>query len=276
MTMQRAEDRAARYQTILGELSSVQQFRYGTGRDYAQGLLGRSEVLAMVPKLILDKPLLAKLVARRFPFVLVDESQDTFAEVVNALRHIAEKQPKFALGFFGDPMQKVYTTGIGAIHVPGGPDGWSALTKPENFRSSLRVLELINAIRESASDALVQESGLAETDQRDGELTFVVLPTSENRSASLNHTLQWLRDQSAIGAGMTQTARRPARYSSSPTGWPLAGSGSTDSTTDFMPAERCATPSTKEPHGPSRSSGSPSSRSSQRRATLATSWSRYS
>ena len=200
MTMQRAEDRAARYQTILGELSSVQQFRYGTGRDYAQGLLGHSEVLAMVPKLILDKPLLAKLVARRFPFVLVDESQDTFAEVVNALRHIAEKQPKFALGFFGDPMQKIYTTGIGAIHVPGGPDGWSALTKPENFRSSLRVLELINAIRESAGDALVQESGLAETDQRDGELTFVVLPTSENRSASLNHTLQWLRDQSAIGA----------------------------------------------------------------------------
>jgi DNA helicase-2/ATP-dependent DNA helicase PcrA len=154
----------------------------------------------MVPKLIMDKPLLAKLVARRFPFVLVDESQDTFAEVVNALRHIADKQPNFALGFFGDPMQKIYTTGVGAIHVPEGPDGWSVLAKPENFRSSLRVLELINAIRTSAGDPLVQESGLAEADQSDGELTFAVLPTSENRSASLKHTLQWLRDQSAIGA----------------------------------------------------------------------------
>ena len=154
----------------------------------------------MVPKLIIDKPLLAKLVARRFPFVLVDESQDTFAEVVNALRHIADKQPNFALGFFGDPMQKIYTTGVGSIHVPEGPDGWSVLAKPENFRSSLRVLELINAIRASAGDPLVQESGLAEADQSDGELTFVVLPTRENRSASLKHTLQWLRDQSAIGA----------------------------------------------------------------------------
>ena len=152
MTKQRAEDRAARYETILAELPSVQEFRYGTGRDYAQGLLGHSEVLAMVPKLIMDKPLLAKLVARRFPFVLVDESQDTFAEVVNALRHIADKQPNFALGFFGDPMQKIYTTGVGTIHVPEGPNGWSALTKPENFRSSLRVLELINAIRASAGD----------------------------------------------------------------------------------------------------------------------------
>jgi DNA helicase II / ATP-dependent DNA helicase PcrA len=199
-TKQRAEDRAARYGTILAELPSVQEFRYGTGRNYAQGLLGHPEVLAMVPKLIMDKPLLAKLVARRFPFILVDESQDTFAEVVNALRHIADQQPKFALGFFGDPMQKIYTTGVGAIHVPEGPDGWSALAKPENFRSSLRVLELINAIRASAGDALVQESGLAEADQSDGELTFVVLPTSENRSASLKHTLQWLRDQSAVGA----------------------------------------------------------------------------
>jgi ATP-dependent DNA helicase UvrD/PcrA len=197
---QRAADRAARYETILAQLPSVKEFRYGTGRDYAQGLLGHSEVLTMVPKLILDKPLLAKLVARRFPFVLVDESQDTFTEVVNALRHIAAEEPNFTLGFFGDPMQKIYTTGIGTIDVPQGPSGWSALTKPENFRSSLRVLELINTIRASAGDSLVQESGLAKADQHVGELTFVVLPTDENRSASLKHTLQWLRDQSTIGA----------------------------------------------------------------------------
>jgi ATP-dependent DNA helicase UvrD/PcrA len=200
LAKQRAEDRAERYESALTELPSVKDFRYGTGRDYAQGLLGHSEVLKMVPNLILEKPLLAKLVAKRFPFVLVDESQDTFAEVVSALRHIADKQPNFALGFFGDPMQKIYTTGVGAIPVPEGPSGWSALAKPENFRSSVRVLELINAIRASAGDPLVQESGLAESDRRDGELTFVVLPTSENRSASLRHTLQWLRDRSAIGA----------------------------------------------------------------------------
>lgn len=204
VTKQRATDRAERYEITLAELSSAQEFRYGTGRNYAKGRLGHSEILAMVPKLILDKPLLAKLIARRFPFVLVDESQDTFAEVVNALQNIADEQPDFTLGFFGDPMQKIYTTGVGAIQVPEGPGGWSALAKPENFRSSLRVLELINAIRASAGDPLVQESGLAEADQCDGELTFVVLPTTENRSTSLKHTLQWLRDQSAIGAWNAQ------------------------------------------------------------------------
>jgi DNA helicase II / ATP-dependent DNA helicase PcrA len=198
---QRAAERAVRYETILAELPSVNEFRYGIGRDYSQGLLGHSDILAMVPRIIMDKPLLAMLVARRFPFVLVDESQDTFAVVVDALQHIAETHPKeFTLGFFGDPMQKIYTTGVGAIQIPEGPNKWFSLAKPENFRSSRRILELINAIRASAGDPLTQESGLAAVDQGDGELTFVVLPTSEDRSATLKRTLHWLRDQSVIAA----------------------------------------------------------------------------
>jgi DNA helicase II / ATP-dependent DNA helicase PcrA len=198
---QRASDRAARYEAILAGLPTVTQFRYGTGRDYAQGLLGHHEILAMAPELIRAKPLLAKIVARRFPFILVDESQDTFEQVVAALMHIAGTQPgEFALGFFGDPMQKIYTTGVGAIDVSAGGNDWTPLAKPENFRSSLRVLELINAIRKSAGDPLEQESGLAAADQIQGEVTFVVLPTSKDRSATLSHTLQWLRGQSEIGA----------------------------------------------------------------------------
>ncbi len=191
---QRAEDRAVRYQAILAELPKVRQFRYGTGRDYARGVLGHHEVLTMVPEMILAKPLLAKIIARRFPFVLVDESQDTFAGVVEALMHIADSQPdEFTLGFFGDPMQKIYTTGVGAIDVTADGQRWTSLAKPENFRSSLRVLELINAIRKAAGDPLEQKSGLADADQIEGEVTFVVLPTSEDRSETLGHTLQWLR-----------------------------------------------------------------------------------
>ena len=198
---QRAEDRAVRYQAILAELPKVGQFRYGTGRDYERGVLGHHEVLTMVPQMILAKPLLAKIIARRFPFVLVDESQDTFAGVVDALMHIAGSQPdEFALGFFGDPMQKIYTTGVGAVDVTATGQRWTSLAKPENFRSSLRVLELINAIRKAAGDPLEQKSGLADADQVEGEVTFVVLPTSEDRSKTLGHTLQRLRSLSGIGA----------------------------------------------------------------------------
>jgi DNA helicase II / ATP-dependent DNA helicase PcrA len=198
---QRAEDRAARYESILAELPNVTQFRYGTGRDYGQGLLGHYEILSMVPQLIREKPLLGTIVARRFPFILVDESQDTFEQVVEALMHVAACHPDaFTLGFFGDPMQKIYTTGVGAIDVRAERNAWTPLTKPENFRSSRRVLELINAIRASAGDPLEQKSGLAATEQIEGEVAFVVLPSSRDRSATLTYTLQWLRTQSEIGA----------------------------------------------------------------------------
>lgn len=97
-------------------------------------------------------------------------------------------------------MQKIYTTGVGAIDVTADGKRWTSLAKPENFRSSLRVLELINAIRKGAGDPLEQKSGLATADQIEGEVTFVVLPTSEDRSETLRHTRQWLRSQSEVGA----------------------------------------------------------------------------
>jgi DNA helicase-2/ATP-dependent DNA helicase PcrA len=199
---QRAEDRVARYEAILAELPKVMHFRYGTGRDYGRGVLGHHEILTMTPEMIITKPLLAKIIARRFPFILVDESQDTFARVVEALMHIADSQPdEFTLGFFGDPMQKIYLTGVGAIDVAAGEGKcWTSLAKPENFRSSLAVLEVINAIRKDAGDPLEQKSGLAVADQIDGEVTFVVLPTNEDRSETLHHTLGWLRSQSLAGA----------------------------------------------------------------------------
>jgi len=192
-----AAEEAARYESILIDIDNITQFRYGAGRDFARGILGHYEVLTMVPQMIMDKPLLATLVARRFPFVLVDESQDTFDNVVKALKHISEQHPdQFTLGFFGDPMQKIYTTGIGTIDVPAG---WPALKKPENFRSASRILKLINAIRAEAGDPLEQRSGIDSSVQIDGEVTFIVLPTT-NRSHDLNRAQEWLAGRSKLGA----------------------------------------------------------------------------
>lgn len=195
---QDASEQAVRYESIQRDVEKVPRFRYGTGRDFAKGILGHYEVLTMVPQMIMDKPQLASLVARRFPFVLVDESQDTFENVVQALKHVAQVHPaRFTLGFFGDPMQKIYTTGVGNIEVPSS---WPALKKPENFRSASRILDLINAIRAKAGDALEQSSGLDSAEQISGEVTFVVLPAGATRSQDLNRTVRWLADNSALNA----------------------------------------------------------------------------
>jgi DNA helicase-2/ATP-dependent DNA helicase PcrA len=146
-----------RYQTQLNSIDGVDKFVYGMGSDFSEGVLGHDDVLKIGPALILQYPLLRVLIARRYPYIFVDESQDTDPSVVAALKEIA-KLPNtgFCLGFFGDPMQKIYMAGAGAITAE---EGWSEITKPENFRSSRAVLHVINRIR-VVDDGLEQTAGI--------------------------------------------------------------------------------------------------------------------
>lgn len=73
----------------LGALEGVSRFRYGVARNFSEGILGHHEILMMVPELILTKPLFARILARRYPLVFVDESQDTFSQIIECLRHVA-------------------------------------------------------------------------------------------------------------------------------------------------------------------------------------------
>lgn len=195
----RRDETAARIQRLtyaLPRIDQVECFTYGIGSDYGRGVLGHEDITTMVPELICSKPLLTKLVARQYPIVFVDESQDTLPEVVGCLRHVAcQQKDNFCLGFFGDPMQKIYVRGIGAIPLE---DGWNEVKKPENFRSPQRVLDVINAIR-ADDDGLHQVSGLPTERQRLGEVNFFVLSAGETRTETLQRILAWLAMKSHIG-----------------------------------------------------------------------------
>lgn len=164
------------------EMDRVDSFRYGTGSDYANGVLGHDDIIKMGPAFIAHKPLFRSIVAQSFPFIFVDESQDTLAEVVEALQKIQSERPAdVCLGFFGDPMQMIYTTGIGEI--PLG-DGWKKVDKPENFRSPLKVLEVINNIRNGV-DSLIQQPGRGDGTPP-GSAHCFICSSQEDRNASLH------------------------------------------------------------------------------------------
>ena len=183
-----------RYQRQTEALASVSRFTYGTGSDYAKGVLGHDDILKIGPALVEERPLLRMLIANRFPFVFVDESQDTSPIFVAALRQIAETVGQgFCLGFFGDPMQKIYTTGAGTI-VLG--DGWNEITKPENFRCPTRVLAVVNKIR-AEDDGLrqirgrtVERNGVVEAVE--GSARLFILPTDNRRTERLGQVRRWL------------------------------------------------------------------------------------
>ena len=183
-----------RYDQQLASLERTTRFTYGTGSDYANGVLGHDDVLRAGPELIEQRPLLRSLVAKLFPYVFVDESQDTNPKFVAALRQIEESVgDEFCLGFFGDPMQKIYLAGIGGI---AAGQGWTNISKPENFRCPQRVLQVVNRIRAEA-DGLEQIRG--RTTIREGVMEPVqgtarlfILPSDEHRTEHLALVRQWL------------------------------------------------------------------------------------
>ncbi|GAB1818554.1 UvrD-helicase domain-containing protein [Herbidospora sp. RD11066] len=196
-------NRIERYQQQVKELESVRRFTYGTGSNYGKGILGHDDVIRMATAMVERHPLLARLAVAEYPYIFVDESQDTFPGVVKSLKTLAlTHKGKLCLGFFGDPMQRIYTTGIGPI---GLEKDWQTIEKPENFRSPLRVLTAINAIR-SGGDTLVQQSGLSVERQRDGDVTVIVAPRSEDSLTTLAHVRNWLADRYGSRAWLSDGA----------------------------------------------------------------------
>lgn len=99
-TKVRSAEAIERYRRQLTEIDSVKNFRYGTGSDYANGVLGHSDILKMGPEFIAGYPLMQTVLTQRFPIIFVDESQDTEPAFVEALRHVARAFPlAFALVF---------------------------------------------------------------------------------------------------------------------------------------------------------------------------------
>lgn len=200
-TRQTTKDHAAvnieRYQQQLQEITQVKSFKYGTGSDYTNGVLGHSDILNIGPAFIQEHALMRSVVTRCFRIIFVDESQDTDPSFVEALRTIArEAQDSFCLGFFGDPVQKIYPQGMGRIPAE---DGWQILEKPDNFRCPQSIMKVINRIR-AEDDGLWQTGGRQE--MLDGEWVPVegtarvlVLPADERRQERLQGARQWLAEQ---------------------------------------------------------------------------------
>jgi len=184
----------------LESLVAVDRFTYAFGPDLGRGTLGHEDVIKAATSLLFKKPLLAAILAKRFPFVFVDEGQDTFPEVVEALMHVKSRiGDKFGLGFFGDPMQKIYLRGIGEIPAAAG---WVSIEKPENFRSPARVLDVMNHIRGQVEE-LQQVSGRKE-DQISGSVYYFVLPADKHRTEHLNVVRGWLDSQSGKTGDWTE------------------------------------------------------------------------
>ncbi|MCW8966428.1 MAG: UvrD-helicase domain-containing protein [Candidatus Pacearchaeota archaeon] len=196
-TKERAAEDIARYQRQIEQIDSVKNFRYGTGNDYTNGILGHSDILKIGPTFIQEHSLMRRILVRRYPVIFVDESQDTDPNFVGALRTAAnETQDGFCVGFFGDPVQKIYMQGAGAIPIE---EGWRKLEKPENFRCPQSVLRVINRIR-AEDDGLEQTRGRHERQNDEdvlveGTARVLIMPDDAQRQERFDAARNWLAER---------------------------------------------------------------------------------
>lgn len=90
-------------------------------------------------------------VASRFPLILVDEYQDTNAELVESLKgQFIGKPHAPQFGFFGDHWQKIYGDGCGSITH----DALKCIDKKANFRSAKPIVDSLNLMRPELAQAV--------------------------------------------------------------------------------------------------------------------------
>lgn len=126
-------------------ISTQNVTQYKNYFSYKNNIISHDEVIELSYKIFSSYPMIRKIVADSYPIIFVDEYQDTFPKIINILLDYLLPEKKILFGFFGDKMQKIYDTGIGDISTEYN---LNRITKSENYRCSVSVINLLNKIRD--------------------------------------------------------------------------------------------------------------------------------
>lgn len=141
-----ARARVLELEQNLANLTTVNKFSYNdsTYSDYTTGEIGHDDVIDIAAHLISNRRQLRRILGQKYPYIFVDEAQDTHENVVAALNSLCGEDGLPIVGYFGDPVQQIYDKRAGDFK---GPPASLRIPKEENFRSSQAVVKLLNAFR---------------------------------------------------------------------------------------------------------------------------------
>lgn len=161
-------------QRRLALLDTTKKFVYSPDSDNrARDSLNHAEVLKIAGDFIQTKPTLQQILRDGYPYILVDESQDTNRHILEALFTLqAAHKSEVVVGLFGDMMQRIY--GDGQPNLGENlPADWATPTKRLNFRCPLRVIELLNKIREVTD----KQTQIPYSEAEEGHVRMFVFPS---------------------------------------------------------------------------------------------------
>ncbi|MGJ8673786.1 UvrD-helicase domain-containing protein [Rubritalea sp.] len=152
---QEAEHRSFNYTGDLDTLkedygSSDTRIQYKQYLRIKDGIISHDEVIVLAGQMYAKYPKLCGITKDKFPYIFVDEYQDSNPIVVETLlKHMANSQKPFIAGFFGDSMQAIYEASTGNLNSYLSDDTYDLveIKKVQNRRSPQSVIDLANTIR---------------------------------------------------------------------------------------------------------------------------------
>lgn len=153
----------------LAKALTIEKFVYNpNGSNPEYNALKHAEVIKISAQMIIENIMLQRIIAQQYPILLIDESQDTKKELVDAFFEIQKNFADiFTLGLLGDQKQRIYADGKENIE-DSIPVGWEKPVKRMNYRCAKRIIQLANNIgkdidihaeqrpREDANDGLIR------------------------------------------------------------------------------------------------------------------------
>jgi DNA helicase-2/ATP-dependent DNA helicase PcrA len=173
-------DDITKKQKRLASLDKISKFTYNpNGENVGQDSLNHSEVISMGSAFISEEETMQKVLVSKFPILLIDESQDTKRELIDALLRIDNTCfDDFVIGMFGDTMQRIYMDGKENLEL-AIPSDWERPNKVMNHRSNKRIIHLANAIR-AVADGRKQQ---ARSDKSEGFIKLFIVPNTSDKES---------------------------------------------------------------------------------------------
>ena len=164
----------------LTELDSIYEFTYNpnSNTQFRKNSLSHTEVIDLTTYFLKNKSIFQSIFVQKYPFLLIDESQDTHKKLIEALLELEDNfHPHFLLGLIGDDMQRIYSQG--KHDLPSCiKSHWATPQKKMNHRSQKRIIDLANNIR-LESDEIKQS---ARDDKQGGHVHLFILNNSDNNT----------------------------------------------------------------------------------------------
>lgn len=153
-------------------------------RDFEQGTLHHDDVITLSLQMFKNYTALTHILGQKYPYLFIDEYQDTASETVDAIvSHLLERnKAKLLVGFYGDSYQKIYDTGIGSLQSYIDSNKLVLVTKDDNYRSSESIVNLLNKIRDNITQTIPESKESIEGSIQFINCTNALVQPKENKT----------------------------------------------------------------------------------------------